>query len=289
MGALVLVPLGCSFMTSLDGLAGGQDDGGRRPVGGGDDGGATPEVDAAKDTGAPATDTGAPKGDAGADAHDAGGASIDAGPEACSPTPLACDGKVHACDGVVDEGCPDTVSVGAPGSTTTLGGTPTDFTPFSDTCPAGQVLVGIGGATGQWIDAAWGVCGALSVNATSNAVTIGPGATLPTRGTVGSDVTWLAQCPANEAVVGIAGNSGRGMDSFVLTCAPLVVSGPVGSLTLHQGGGTTLASVGDVGGGGPFTPFVCNDPDVVTLVAGSAGQWLASYGAACATPSLTMK
>ena len=255
--------------------------------------------DASADDDASAADSGGKKSDGGADAaedaaHD-GASPPDSGHvDACVPTALVCDGKVHKCDGVVDEGCPSAITIGPPGSDQVCGGT-SGGNSFSDGCPAGQVLVGIGGATGQWIDAVYGICGVVDLKALTStdpytyAVTIGAGTTLPTEGTVGTtDALWQAQCPANTAVVEVAGNSGEAMDQVDLSCAPLVITGSPGSFVLHQGTVTAIAPEGDTGGGGPFTPVVCPDPQVMALVWGGAGVWVDNMGVACATPALSL-
>jgi hypothetical protein len=243
--------------------------------------------DAPKESGAP--DVEAPA-DTGTPPVDSGSSHIDA----CVPTALSCDGKAHACNGVIDEGCPSSIAIGSPGESQVLGGS-TGGTAFSNTCPSGQVLVGIGGATGQWIDAVYAICGSVEIHQTTSttpytySVAIGGGATLATEGTVGSsDALWQATCAANQAVVSVAGNSGIGMDHITLSCAPLELTGSPGSFALHQGTATTLAPEGDTGGGSPFTPVVCPDPEVVTLISGMAGQWVNNMSVACATPTLAL-
>jgi hypothetical protein len=333
VGALVLLSttlVACSVLTSLNGLSGGTGGGGHDDGSPIDGSGAVPSTiaDAASDPDAPATTMngadGASAGDDASATEDAGAAddasAADSGKEttdgaadaagdaahdgaspadsghvdACVPTALVCDGKVHKCDGVVDEGCPSAITIGAPGSDQVCGGT-SGGNSFSDACPAGQVLVGIGGATGQWIDAVYGICGVVDLKASTSSdpytytVTIGPGTTLPTEGMIGgSDTLWQAQCPANTAVVEVAGNSGEAMDQVDLSCAPLVITGSPGSFALHQGTVTAIAPEGDTGGGGPFTPVVCPDPQVMALVWGGAGVWVDNMGVACAAPELSL-
>jgi hypothetical protein len=314
--ALASTLVGCSLLTSLDGLTGGAD--------GGEEGGdasladvtpaaAIADAGSDPDSAAVLVDSAPDPADAADGSTDAAEGSIDAGSDAareadtgvppeldaghvdaCVPTALVCDGKAHKCDGVVDEGCPSAITIGAPGSSQILG-TATGGTAFDDPCPAGQVLIGIGGSTGSWIDTIYGICGVLGLHATTSvspysySVTIAMGTTLPTEGTLGgSDTSWQAKCPANQAVVAVAGNSGAGMDHVTLSCAGLTISGSPGSFALHQGTVTTLAPEGDVGGGSPFTPAICPDPQVMSLVSGTAGQWVNTLGVACATPQITV-
>jgi hypothetical protein len=329
LGALLALASGlgaCSLLTSLDGLSGGGGEGGHDDASSidGNAAGLSTGADAASDPDALATmvneadgaedasadddtgtgddtgavDAGAETSESGADAaadagHD-GASPPDSGQvDACVPTALVCDGKVHKCDGVVDEGCPSAISIGSPGTSQLCGGT-SGAAPFSDTCPSGQVLVGIGGATGQWIDAVYGICGVVDLHASTTSdpytysVTIGAGTTLPTEGTIGSDTQWQAKCPANTAVVEVAGNSGSAMDQVLLSCAPLVITGSPGSFALHQGTVTTIAPEGDTGGGSPFTPVVCPDPQVMALIWGQAGSWVNEMGVACAKPKLSL-
>jgi hypothetical protein len=51
---------------------------------------------------------------------------------------------------------------------------------------------------------------------------------------------------------------------------------------------TTLPPEGDTGGGSPFTPVVCPDPQVMALVTGGAGEWVNSMGVGCATPAIDL-
>ena len=215
--------------------------------------------------------------------------------DACVATAPACDGKDHACDGIINKGCPSALTIGAPGPSQLLGGDPTAETPFSDACPAGQVLIGMGGSTGQWIDSIYGICGAVNLSAVTwtvpytYAVTIAGGATLPTEGYFSwSDTSWEVTCPSDQAVVGVAGNSGAAMDHVTLACAPLVITGTPGAFELHQGTITALPPQGG-GGGSPFTPVACPDPQVITLISGSAGNSVDSLAVACAAPALDVR
>lgn len=304
----------CSLFTSLDGLSGGDGTDAGPSSNGSNDGGSGIVSPPIEDSGNVVFDAGATSSDdsgmqttepialpdAGNDAksdagtqsgHDAG---TDASPiDACVPSALVCDGKVHACDGVVDEGCPSALAIGASGSLQLLGGG-SGGNAFDDTCPSNQVLVGIGGSTGQWIDSIWAICGAVSLKTVTSSdpysynVTIGSGKTLPVEGTDNaSDTQWSAICPANTAVVSIAGNSGIGMDHLTLTCAPFVISGSPSSFALHQGSATVLAPQGDTGGGSPFTPVTWPDPQVITSVSGAAAQYVNSMAVACATPTVS--
>ena len=302
--------LACSVFTSLDGLSDGADAGGVFPPDAGT--AASPPDDAAPpptDTAPGATDGGNPPtfdattgSDAGTTKDSATDAGNDAalpkdagGAEACVPSTLVCDGKVHACNGIVNDGCPSGISVGAAGSAQLLGGDPTGGTPFSDPCPAGQVLIGVGGATGSWIDAIYGICGSVGLQVSSSttpytyAVTISAGATLPLQGVVGgTDSTWQVTCGPNQAVVGVAGNAGAAMDHVVLSCAALSITGSPGAFSLSRGSVSALPPQGDSTGGSPFAPFVCPAPQTIALVSGSSGQWVDSLGVACALPSLTL-
>jgi hypothetical protein len=291
----------------LDGLTGGSlgapdgtpaDDGaGSGPFA--DGGGAGDDVGSSVSSDAGDQDTSTPGllEDAAADVADEAVATADAGAgsDACAPTPLACDGTAHACDGVVNEGCPSAITIGAPGALQFLGGTASGGTPFDDPCPADQVLVGVGGTTGQWIDAVYGICGTVSLDVETSSdpytyrVALSPGATLPTRGLINStDTMWQANCPANQAVVGVAGKSGTAMDQITLSCAPLVISGSPGAFVLHQGNVTVLPPQGDTSGGGPFTPVTCPDPQVIGALGGGSGQWIDSLSIACVAPSIAL-
>jgi hypothetical protein len=93
---------------------------------------------------------------------------------------------------------------------------------YDGTCPANQVVTGIEGATGQWIDRLYVFCAALTVRQTPGGlaaaveaptrleVPVGP----PSQGSVTA-----AHCPAGAIAVGIEGNSGFAVDLLALRCA----------------------------------------------------------------------
>jgi subtilisin family serine protease len=173
-------------------------------------------------------------------------------------------------------------------STTQVGNT-IGGTAFNDACPAGQVLTGFAGSLSTTTTAAVNRqiaahCGVVQV--TGATVTIKAGATLPTRGPVGTSA-WTRDCPANQAVVGFSGHSGLLVDQIVLSCAPL--SGTAGAATgsaLAIGATTTaLAAVGGTGGTA-FTAVKCATGEVATTSRVRTGDNLDAFGIACAKPTL---
>jgi hypothetical protein len=211
------------------------------------------------------------------------------GVDGCVPTALVCDGLVHACDGVVDKGCPNGMTFGSPTTESPAWGG-TGGTAFSDTCPDGQVLVGLAGQVGGYIDRINGICGTVAVAKNTSSVpytysvTIGAGTTLPSHG-IQSSTPHSAQCPADQAIVAIQGSSGNGVDAVQIWCAPLIVTGSPGAFTISQGVATAQPQWGGTGGGA-FAKFSCPDPQVVRVLAGRSGNSVDRLSVVCQSPML---
>ena len=244
------------------------------------------------------SDDAAPSDASDALAPDGGEGGYDAAPDAsssdagCVPSALACDGLDHKCDGIVDEGCPSAVTFGAPTTDGPLWGNASGGVAFSDPCPAGQVLIGASGHLGSSLDGIGGLCGIASLNEDTTttphtySIAITTGSLLPGHGGTGS-TAWTRQCPANQAVVGISGQSGQLIDGITIACASLVVSGSIGAYTIAQGTSNTLNYVGGTGGS-VFSPFACPSTQVARIIGGHAGNSLDALSISCGTPAFTL-
>ena len=88
------------------------------------------------------------------------------------------------------------------------------------TCPPDQVVVGFEATTGQWIDRMFLYCSALTVDASSRAITVGPATRLPLPlGPPAPGLFELVLCEEGKVAVGILGASGLAVDWFALRCA----------------------------------------------------------------------
>jgi hypothetical protein len=93
---------------------------------------------------------------------------------------------------------------------------------YDVSCPAGQVITGLEGTTGQWIDRLYVYCAALTVRQAAGGLTAAVEA--PTRldaplGPPSQGSLTTAHCPAGAVAVGIEGNSGFAVDLLALRCA----------------------------------------------------------------------
>ena len=80
----------------------------------------------------------------------------------------------------------------------------------------------------------------------------------PIRGEVWDvDQGWTRICPIGEGVVAIQSTGGAFIDSMTISCAPLLVSGSGGGLTLSVGPASDVAPIGG-SGGTPFNPIECS-------------------------------
>ena len=176
-------------------------------------------------------------------------------------------------------GCAHLATVaGGAGTDTTIQGNAAGGTLYADTCPSGQVMVGVSGTVGASWDQIQVVCGVPSLN-DALAITLAAGATLPLRGT---NVTTpaISMCPADQVVVGFDGRAGALMDQIALRCAPATFA--TGSYTVTPGTATAVAPVGGTGG----VAFPTTDCGAGTIAIGAnirAGGSNDGFGLICGT------
>lgn len=84
-------------------------------------------------------------------------------------------------------------------------------------CPSGQVVVGVAAKQGWYIDSVAPLCSAV----TSTGVWSGPVSQRPSIGGPGGDIK-VAQCNANDAVVGMSGKIGRWVTALSIRCRKLI-------------------------------------------------------------------
>lgn len=167
-------------------------------------------------------------------------------------------------------------------ATTRHGGTTT--TPYSDTCPGNEALIGLRGTVGNvgvtLVSSIQGICGVLLVNAGDPSIATSFETDLPVRGGTGS--AWEQSCPAGQVVIGFAGNAGSGLDSVSVRCGSLAVQGSSIGVTA----GATLPEAGG-NGGTPFTDG-CSSGQVargLNLIVND-GHWVDALGMTCGLPML---
>jgi hypothetical protein len=79
-------------------------------------------------------------------------------------------------------------------------------------CRPNQVLMGIRGRSGEYVDQIQGHCASLTGPQVSDSTVVGGGGGLP----------FDSQCPANHVVTGIVGRSGWYLDQVNIVCTPIV-------------------------------------------------------------------
>ncbi|HXK19002.1 MAG TPA: hypothetical protein VNG33_14420 [Polyangiaceae bacterium] len=172
-------------------------------------------------------------------------------------------------------------------------------TPFSERCPAGQVLVGFNGTVDDpadpngktYLRSAQAICGKLAVSASEPyTVTVTQADPLPMH-EVASTQMQMALCPANQVMTGFAGRSGLWMDSVDVRCAPLSILGASPQFLLVVGTPAKAGTIGGPSGGSPFDPVECAAGDLAVgqiIRTMYAGAVLGAFGIECATASLTL-
>ncbi len=154
--------------------------------------------------------------------------------------------------------------------TQTAGGT--GGTRYDRACGDGEVMVGVSGKAGQWLDGMAPWCVPLSQN--------GRWQGAPHRlASTGGDPGWPAKpfqsiCPANFAIGGFSGNEGRYLDLLTIECRALGADGRLtGPITPMPTGGTR--------GGTAFGPIRCADNQPATGTHGKSGIYIDSFGLKC--------
>jgi sucrose-6-phosphate hydrolase SacC (GH32 family) len=150
-------------------------------------------------------------------------------------------------------------------------------TRYDRACGENEVMVGLSGKAGQWLDGMAPWCVPLSQN--------GRWQGAPHRlASTGGDPGWPAKpfqsiCPANFAIGGFSGKEGRYLDLLTIECRAL---GSDGKLT----GPMTPMLAGGTGGGTAFNPIRCADNQPATGAYGKSGIYVDSFGLKCTPESI---
>jgi hypothetical protein len=243
-------------------------------------------------------------------AADRPGASDAAADSACQPE--QCNGRDDDCDGVIDNGCPldlrplatRTVAMTSPvyGSTTEASNTT-----FADSCPDGQVIVGLTGNAGAALDAVGVNCGTLTIREDRSttpyaySVAVGAGMQYPPLGGTGGgqhvidnallcgldEVVTAIQvsreptggaCTTNGCPAGTTSAAGcPALYGLGVSCAKLAIGGTPGAFTLGLAAAPTASAhvggTGRTGVPGTLDTFSCPPAGVVRSAAGAYGPW----------------
>lgn len=209
------------------------------------------------------------------------------------PGTESCNGLNDDCDGSTDEGCPATATIGDPTTGMTGYGSASGGTLNTDTCPAGSGLVGINVVVNSYLRQIQGICAPIQLVETTTAtpytysITTGTQTNMTNRGTF-TGTAASAKCAAGSYVVAVEARAGALVDQLTLSCAPLNVTGTIGSYTLARGAITKLAPVGGAGGG-PKESSTCAGIGVVNKIVSRTGDGVDYVEMGCATPSITLK
>lgn len=152
-----------------------------------------------------------------------------------------------------------------------------------DACPNGEVMTGIQGRTGLFIEQVRVECGAVQLfdpdDPEALDLVVLPGTSLPARGLGLALGEFEARCPEDHAVVGFGGNSGLTVEQIILSCARLHIVDDGKSLALGMDEPFDLEPVG--GGGGEFTHANCEPGEVATVGNIRSGLVVDAFGLTC--------
>jgi hypothetical protein len=257
-----------------------------------------------------------------------------ASPErACQPVPEVCNGLDEDCDGVPDDGCPVDGALlrtdPLPPPSPVLGSLslPRAMT-FTDSCPAGQVIVGFTGNYGSGIDSLGIRCGQMQVREDRSVrpyryqVGVAPGASFPPRGGTGglaNGVDARMRCPPGEVVVGLSawldpdaasvcpanycpftGALCPSVYGLTVSCAAHDLLGGPGNFRIARRGAaqTPGERIGAVGGVGEVeNPYACPAGAMMREMTSSIGIWpldcintvVNGLQLACTSPTLALR
>jgi hypothetical protein len=195
-------------------------------------------------------------------------------------------------EGFSDPPTPSILSLGPTSNTVTAGGG--GGSPSKQQCPEGEVLIGLEGSWGpSFVNTLQGVCGkpvALEDGGNAEYVEFAGGATLPTRGVLGTS-RFTKTCPAGYAVNGFSGRSGTYLDAIELHCGQLQVTGDRANaeITLVNQGPAHPPGLKGGPGGTPFGPVTCPEGGVATGLNLRSDAWIDRMGLVCAKPDLAVE
>jgi hypothetical protein len=232
----------------------------------------------------------------------AGGAmGGDAG--ACVPSGAErCDGADNDCNDVVDEGCPESVSLELESELALIGDSP-GGSAFSEDCAEGEALIGVQLAMGAFLSQIQGVCGKLSLTLRTDAagyrVIVGAGGTLAPHPETSPDIQAMMRCPANEVLVGL-GIAQQNLESatgtFVViseiwvSCAPLSVVQSDSDYYLDWHDAYDFASiVGSMSDDSAWYAYSeVPTGRLATRLNGASGAWIDRLGFGVSNPSVAL-
>lgn len=149
---------------------------------------------------------------------------------------------------------------------------------FVEECPEGEVIIGLVGRAGVYVDRIQVQCGIIELTSSEPAtfeVSLEPGTMLEHHGGDGGSEFSLA-CEPGQAVVGFSGRSGKYLDRISLRCAPVMMTDD-----MALGFGETVDTDSKGGGGGGEFSLDCPAGEVATIAQGRSGKFVDALGLTC--------
>lgn len=163
------------------------------------------------------------------------------------------------------------ISTSSAQNTSAIGGS--SGTAFTAKCLEGEVLLGVKGWKGSWIDLAQGICGKVSL---INGSTVWGSNTSEagTKPLFAVNADYYSFCGHGYAVKGFSGTAGSYVNTLKLVCEKL------GAGARTQGSSKALAVVGGAGGTA-HGPYSCPESKPAIGFYGRAGNYVDKFGLIC--------
>ncbi len=219
---------------------------------------------------------------------------------ACGARPEeVCDGRDNNCNGRADEGCPVSLTglANIDFTSPTYGGG--GGGPFTQTCPSGQVVRGIFGASGGLLDRVGVICGTVSINEDRSVTPYRYTVVLSGETNVGPNGgggggAFRYRCPGNAMVGRTFGRAGSYIDQVRVECFEWVLVRGAGNVWRVTRSGSQGVSGVYGGGGGGAWDYVCPNnssgvPSHVRQFFGRSGGYVDQLRVGCTWPVLNTR
>jgi len=227
--------------------------------------------------------------------------STDPGGSAYQSQDEICDVLDNDCDGTTDEGCPgglDTCPESSWWESGFIGGPKDDPASLNESiCPPGQVVIGLHGKAGDYVDSVGVICGTLALDPdpSENPPPYSIIATSPVEqpafgGPGGGYYQHICHPRDNPVIVDMGiRHSNDYVHAILLSCRGIGVRESNGIFSVEVSGGSPPIEIGDAQGATVWDGTDCPDGQVVHGIEGHVGSFVDNIRLLCCDIDLVLK